>query len=204
MKGNHFVKISFLSLFLIGATLSGCRNVRTARDVTPGNPSERLDWRYGSADIRIQTTKIMGQLMNRWVKKTGCLWNGHPARLVVSQVDNCTDRYISTEMVREIFESAAADDGRFIVVVGNACDEAELDHRLDKINLSGKYNPDTLSLPGMATAPEFLVKVRITKAVRADRFYDYEDYRMTVTLYDIETQEIVDSAWDVLCKQVRR
>jgi len=56
---------------------------------------------------------------------------------------------------------------------------------------------------GNATAPEFLAKVRITKAVNSDRFYDYEDYRMTVTLYDIDTQEIVDSAWDVLRKRVK-
>ena len=39
---------------------------------------------------------------------------------------------------------------------------------------------------------------------RTDRYYTYEDYRMTVTLYDIETQEAIDSAWDVLCKKVCR
>jgi hypothetical protein len=33
--------------------------------------------------------------------------------------------------------------------------------------------------------------------------FDYEDYRMTVTLYDIETKEAIDSAWDVLSKKVR-
>jgi hypothetical protein len=44
----------------------------------------------------------------------------------------------------------------------------------------------------------------MTKAVRSDSFCSYEDYRMPVTLYDIETQEAIDSAWDVLSKKVYR
>jgi hypothetical protein len=33
--------------------------------------------------------------------------------------------------------------------------------------------------------------------------YDIEEYLMTLTLYDLETQEIVDSATDILRKKVQ-
>ncbi len=202
MKMN-LIKIATLCTVLVSA--SSCyRHIRTAEDITPGNPYEKLDWRYGAADIRIQTTKINRQLMDRWFLKTGYSCQMDKPRLIITEIDNCTDRYIPTDMIRDIFESVAIDDGRYTVVVGNAQDEYELDDLMDKISRDPKYrNPSRLQA-GKATAPEFLVKIRLTKAVRSDRFYDYEDYRLAVTLYDIETQEAIDSAWDVLSKKVRR
>ncbi|WP_068470463.1 hypothetical protein [Candidatus Protochlamydia phocaeensis] len=197
------IKLTALCALFFSAT-SCCRHVRTAEDVTPGNFCEKLDWRYGAADIRIQTTKINQQLLDRWFAKTGYHCEAGKPRLIITDIDNCTDQYIPTDMIRDIFEGVAIDDGRYTVVVGNTCDEHELDYLMNKIALAPKYDNATRLQPGLATAPQFLAKVRITKAVRADRFYDYEDYRMTVTLYDIETQEAIDSAWDVLCKKVRR
>lgn len=187
------------------ATTSCTRNVRTAQDITPGNCAyQRLDWRYGATDIRIQTMKLSRVLMDRWYAKTaydvGC---GRP-RIVLTEIDNCTDCYISTDMIRDIFESIAIDDGRFSVVVGDAHDERELDSFMSKISQDPKYANSTRLQTGQAKAPQFLGKIRITKAVTADNYYDYEDYRMTVTLYDIETQEAIDSAWDVLSKKVQR
>lgn len=184
---------------------AGCgRHVRTAVDITPGNCSEKLDWRYGAGDIRIQTTKITQQIFDRWHLKTGYECEGGKPRLIITAIDNCTDQYISTDMIRDIIEGIAIDDGRFTVVVGNASDEGELDHLMGKISCHPKYSPSSRLTSGQATAPQFLGKIRITKAVRADRFCNYEDYRMTVNLYDIETQEAIDSAWDVLSKKVSR
>lgn len=196
--------IPVLLATVLTATSCG-RHIRTAEDVTPGNfRGEKLDWRYGASDIRIQTTKLTQQLLDRWFFKTGYDYHtcGKP-RIIITQIDNRTDTYISTDMIRDIFEGAAIDDGRFTVVVGDACDELELDFHMDRITEHPKYNNSTQLQPGLATAPQFLAKVRITKAVNSDRCYDYEDYRMTVTLYDIQTQEAIDSAWDVLQKRVK-
>lgn len=201
---TRLIKIALLSSLLIGPTSCCCRSVRTAEDVTPGNFGEKLDWRYGSGDIRIQTTKITSQLFDRWYAQTGYQCDAGKPRIIITDIDNCTDQYIPSDMIRDIFESVAIDDGRFTVVVGNTQNETELDYLMDKNNRAPKYNNPTKIPTGNATAPQFLGKIRLTKAKRADRFYDYEDYRMSVTLYDIETQEAIDSAWDVLCKQVKR
>ncbi|MBA3722825.1 MAG: hypothetical protein H0W88_10565 [Parachlamydiaceae bacterium] len=197
------IKIAAICTLLV-CSVSCSRSVRTATDVTPGNVNEKLDWRYGAGDIRIQTTKITGQLFDRWYQKTGYQCDQGKPRIIINEIDNCTDRYISTDMIRDIFEGVAINDGRFTVVVGNANDECQLDYMMGKIQNAPKYNNSTRLETGKAIAPEFLGKIRITKAIRSERFYDFEDYRMTVTLYDIETQQAIDSAWDVLCKQVRR
>lgn len=199
------ILIASTALAFLASTSSCCRSVRTAVDVTPGNCScTKLDWRYGAGDIRIQTTKINRVLMDRWYAKTG--YNGEcgKPRIIITQIDNCTDCYISSEMIRDTIESAAIDDGRYTIVVGNARDEAELDSMMGKIACLPKYNNNSRLALGQATAPQFLAKIRLTKAVTSDSWYDYEDYRMTITLYDIETQEAIDSSWDVLSKKVRR
>lgn len=182
-----------------------CRHVRTAKDVTPGNcHCTKLDWRYGAGDIRIQTTKINRILMDRWYAKTGYDCRCGKPRIIITQIDNCTDRYIPTEMIRDTIESAAIEDGRYTIVVGDMCDECDLDNLMQKIACDPKYNNSSRLTPGQATAPQFLAKIRLTKAVTSDCWYDYEDYRMTITLYDIETQEAIDSSWDVLSKKVQR
>ncbi|CUI16380.1 putative secreted protein [Candidatus Protochlamydia naegleriophila] len=197
------INLAFTCLVLC-TTSCYSRHVRTAEDITPGNSCEKLDWRYGAADIRIQTTKLHKQLMDSWYAKTGYQWHTGKPRLIITEIDNCTDQYIPSDMIRDIIEGVAINDGRYTVVVGNRQDERELDYLMNKNILAAKYNNPSSLQPGQATAPQFLGKIRITKAMRSDRFYDYEDYRMTVTLYDIETQEAIDSAWDVLCKKVRR
>lgn len=199
--------IILLSLFAAIFSLSGCqhRRLRSAQDITPGNPShEKLDWRYGAGDIKIQTTKINRQLMDRWFAKTGYDCTGGKPRIVITEIDNRTDQYIPTDMIRDIIEGVAIDDGRYTILVGDYRDEKELDYLIAKISQDPKYNNSSRLLTGKALAPQFLGKIRITKAVSSDRYYDFEDYRMTVTLYDIETQEAIDSAWDVLSKKVSR
>jgi hypothetical protein len=106
-------------------------------------------------------------------------------------------------MVRDIFESCSVDDGRFAIVVGDVKDEKELDLLMQKVQTDGKYSNSSKLTAGQAKAPQFLAKVRLTKAITHQKFFDIEDYRMTVTLYDVETQEAVDSAYDVLRKQVK-
>lgn len=204
MKTRLFFLFNFFVL-LLTCTSCGCRKIRTAEDITPGNPcGEKLDWRYGATDIRIQTTKINRQLMDRWYAKTHYQCENGKPRILITEIDNRTNCYISTDMIRDIIEGVAIDDGRYTIVVGDARDERELDLLMAKVAQHPKYrNPSQLQ-PGLAIAPEFLGKVRITKAVTSDPYYDYEDYRMTVTLYDIETQEAIDSAWDVLSKRVKR
>lgn len=203
MKNRTILFASLLAMILTLTSCSG-RRVRTAEDITPGNPySGKLDWRYGATDIRIQTTKLNRQLMDRWFAKTlyNCQ-NGKP-RIIITEIDNRTDCYISTDMIRDIIEGVAIDDGRYTVLVGDMHDERELDQIMRKISCDPKYSNSSRLQPGLAIAPQFLAKIRITKAVNADQYYDYEEYRMTVTLYDIETQEAIDSAWDVLSKRVR-
>jgi hypothetical protein len=200
---KNILSLALICTLLLSAT-SCCRHPRSAVDITPGNFREQLDWRYGAADIRIQTTKINRQLMDRWYAKTGFQPNGCKPRIIITQIDNRTDQYIPTDMVRDIIEGVAIDDGRYTIVVGDAADEDELDDRMNKIMGDPKYNNCSRLTPGLATAPQFMGKIRITKAVRTDCNYTYEDYRFTVTLYDIETQEAIDSAWDVLSKRVTR
>lgn len=192
---------------LLLCSLAACqtRHIRTAYDATPGNLKEsQLDWRYGANDIRIQTTKLTRTLMNRWMYKTGysVAQSGKP-KIILTQIDNRTDMYISTDMIRDIFEGVAINDGRFTIVVGDAKDERELDSLMGKQLGAYKYQNETKLNPFKATAPEFLAKVRLTKATTTTPSYDIEDYRMTLTLYDIETQECIDQAFDVLRKHVK-
>ncbi len=195
-------------LALTALALSSCcyRHVRVAQDVTPGNNTcgEKFDWRYGATDIRVQTCKVTQTLMDRWVIRAGSLCQGEKPRIIITEIDNRTDCYISTDMIRDIFEGVAVDDGRFTVLVGDQQDELELDSVGAKIVTHPKYNDQTRIRFGNVTAPQFLAKVRITKSKTAQPRYELEDYRMQITLYDIETQEIVDSAWDVLQKKVFR
>lgn len=204
---SHRLLIQASLFVMLMAALTSCsyRSIRTAEDITPDNIGcEKLDWRYGAGDIKIQTAKLNKQLMDHWFEKT-CydIRYGRP-RLVITEIDNRTDNYIPTDMIRDIIECVAIEDGRYTVIVGDACDERELDFFMNKILHDPKYADISRIKAGKALAPQFLAKIRITKAVTADRFYDYEDYRMTVTLYDIETQEAIDSAWDVLSKRIRR
>lgn len=194
--------VSLLALFFVAEGCS-CRRMRLAQDITPGNCGEKMDWRYGATDIRIQTSKLTSQLMDRWIARTGYNCAEGKPRIVITEVDNRTDCYISTDMIRDIFEGVAIDDGRYTILVGDYQDEKELDYMIAKITQDPKYCNSSRLAEGRAIAPQFLAKVRITKAVTSDRCFDYEDYRMTVTLYDIETQEAIDSAWDVLSKKVR-
>lgn len=181
------------------------RPLYMADDVSPCNRSRtQLDWHYGSKDIQIQTARILSNLMERWYWKTGYNPNYYlKPRLIITEVDNCTDQYLSNEMIRDIFENVAASDGRFAVVVGNTDDTSELDSLMKRILNDPKYANSSRIKPNSALAPQFLVKVRITKANNFAPSYLYEDYRMTVTLYDIETQTVVDSAQDLLRKRVR-
>lgn len=193
-----------LATVALTATSCCCRRVRTATDITPGNPcGEKLDWRYGAGDIRIQTSKLNAQLVDRWIARTGYDFENGKPRIIITQIDNRTDQYIATDMIRDIIEGVAIDDGRYTVLVGDYQDERELDFMMAKITQDPKYSNSSRLTAGKAIAPQFLAKMRLTKSVTSDRYFDYEDYRMTVTLYDIETQEAIDSAWDVLSKKVR-
>lgn len=198
---NKRILLSALAL----TALAGCgRNIRTAEDVTPGNPKEKeLSWKYGANDIRIQTGKITKVLMDRWYHKTQYnLRQGVKPRIIITQVDNRTDTYISTDMIREIIESVAIEDGRLTIVVGDTKDERELDALMSKVLKDPKYSNSSILTENHALAPQFLAKIRITKALTEQKRYDLEDYRMSITLYDIETQEALDSAWDSLRKKV--
>jgi len=191
-------------LIALTLLLASCgRDIRTAQDITPGNSKETaLNWKYGLNDIRIQTGKITRELVDRWIARTNYdLAKGKP-RIIVTQVDNRTDMVISNDMIRDIIEHAAVDDGRVTMVVGDAKDEQELDQWLKKILSNPKYSKKTKLDNHEVVAPQFLAKIRIVKAITEQKRYDIEEYLMTLTLYDIETQEIVDSATDILRKKV--
>ncbi len=53
---------SLLSL----TTSCASRCVRPAVNITPGSCGEKMDWRYGATDIRIQTSRVTRQLMDKW------------------------------------------------------------------------------------------------------------------------------------------
>ncbi len=185
-------KQALLALSLI---LAGCgRDIRTAVDVTPGNTKETcLNWKYGATDIRIQTGKITKELVDRWIVRTKYdIAKGKP-RIIVTHIDNRTD----------MVEHAAVDDGRVTMVVGDTKDEQELDTWLKKITKDPKYARKSRVDTNQVQAPQFLAKIRIVKAITEQKRYDIEEYLMTLTLYDLETQEIVDSATDLLRKKVQ-
>ncbi len=193
------------ALLALALVLSGCgRNIRTAEDVTPGNAKETcMNWKYGATDIRIQTGKITKELVDRWVARTKYeLTNGKP-RIIVTQIDNRTDMVISNDMIRDIIEHVAAEDGRVTMVVGDTKDEQELDTWLKKITKDPKYARKSRVDNNEVQAPQFLAKIRIVKAFTEQKRYDIEEYLMTLTLYDLETQQIVDSATDILRKKVQ-
>lgn len=195
-------KQALLALSLI---LAGCgRDIRTAVDVTPGNTKETcLNWKYGATDIRIQTGKITKELVDRWIVRTKYdIAKGKP-RIIVTHIDNRTDMVISNDMIRDIIEHAAVDDGRVTMVVGDTKDEQELDTWLKKITKDPKYARKSRVDTNQVQAPQFLAKIRIVKAITEQKRYDIEEYLMTLTLYDLETQEIVDSATDLLRKKVQ-
>jgi hypothetical protein len=195
-------KQALLALSLI---LAGCgRNIRTAEDVTPGNAKETcLNWKYGATDIRIQTGKITKELVDRWIARTKYdLTNGKP-RIIITHIDNRTDMVISNDMIRGIIEHVAVEDGRVAMVVGDTKDEQELDTWLKKITKDPKYAKKSRVDNNEAQAPQFLAKIRIVKAMTEQKRYDIEEYLMTLTLYDLETQQIVDSATDILRKKVQ-
>lgn len=195
----------FATCGLLFMTTGCARYARTAVDITPGNISgEKLDAHYGANDIRIQTTKLNATLMDRWLAKTGYDLSCGTPRIIITCIDNCTNQYISTDMIRDIFEGAAVNDGRYTVIVGNYQDTNELNALLNKYTQDPRYSSTSKPQFGALKAPQFLAKVRITNDFNYDPYYVYEDYRMSVSLYDIETQELIDSAWDVLKKRVRR
>ena len=177
------MKLWILSLLLCTACQS--RHVRMARDVTPGNPVEtQLNWRYGANDMRIQTTKLTKILMDRWQQKTCSTLK---PTITLTEVDNRTDMYIPTDMLRDILEGVAINDGRFTMLCGDAKDERELFNR----GMQGRQ------------VPQFLAKVRLTKAHTETPGYIIEDYRMTMTLYDVESGACVDQSFDLLRKHVQ-
>lgn len=195
--------IPLVILTAVGLTACG-RNIRTAEDVTPGHEQETcLDWKYGATDIRIQTQKVTDVLMQKWwnISRADLASKGK-ARIVITQVDNRTDQYISTDMIRDIIEEVAVNDGRFTITVGDVKDSEELDTLLVKAGTDSKYRLETRAQLGQATAPQFLGKIRITKAVTHQKRYDLEHYRFSITLYDIQSQEAVDSASDTMYKKV--
>ncbi len=66
------------------------------------------------------STGAMGRMTygSRLQNSAQFLWKGGPLRqvinakknqrIIITEIDNCTDRYISTEMIRDVFESVAA------------------------------------------------------------------------------------------------
>ncbi len=197
----------YLLLCMIVLSLSSCggRNIRSASDITPNHPNtgEVLDWRYGANDLKIQTTEILKKLIDRWYEKTQYNnQNGKPS-IIITGVDNQTDTYIPTTMIRDVIEGIAINDGRFVIVAGDQGDDQELDSIMNKIQNDTKYQNESKLEGQNAKAPQFLSKIRLTKAITYHKYYDIEDYRMTITLYNIETREAVDSAWDVLRKKVK-
>lgn len=195
-------KQALLALTLI---LSSCgRNIRTAEDITLGNAKETcMSWKYGATDIRIQTSKITKELVDRWVARTHYDSARGKPRIIITHVDNRTDMVISNDMIRDIIEHVAVEDGRVNMVVGDSKDEQELDTWLKKITKDPKYSNKSRVDNHEAQAPQFLAKIRIVKAMTEQKRYDLEEYLMTLTLYDLETQQIVDSTTDILRKKVQ-
>jgi hypothetical protein len=164
-----------------------------------------LNYRYGANDIFIQTSRLAKTLMDRWFVETKYIPRSTLKPIIqFGTIENKTDSYISLEMIHDIFESVATLDKRFVVVASHSKDENELDLLLKKQIQSEKYSDVTRCIPNQVTAPRFLAKLRITKAKSAGSNFDIEDYRMTMTLYDIETQEIIDQAFDLLRKYTKR
>lgn len=158
----------FLVCVLLSVVASSCCYVHR-------NSSECVcvvvDWRYGASEMRIQTGRAAGDLMDRWFAKTGHDSDQKCPHIFVSKFNNLTDCFIPEEIVRDALEKAALDDGRFSIAVGKR---------------RGK--------------PTLLAKVSLSRDVFSGSLGDVEVYQLTIGLYDAESDTLLDSAKDVLCK----
>ncbi len=102
---------------------------------------------------------------------------GHEGKplLYIAEVDNRTDWHIDTEMLQDIFTNVAINDGRYDVTM---------------------EEPDTGDIPVLRAT------ILLTKKATKLKYFEYEDYIMTITVFDNDNQQKIDSAWDILRKRV--
>ncbi|MBB65571.1 MAG: hypothetical protein CMO81_10970 [Waddliaceae bacterium] len=197
---SSFLCLSFASLC---SACSSSTPSEPAFVIAPVEPVQKTS-RYTADDLCYQSALVAKQLIDRWENQfEKQIDKKEKPRLLINDLDNRTDVPLSHKDVSKYLDLIAAKDGRFTVKLGNTQDEQENDMMMDRYLSDPHYSTDATPDHPNGKAPQFLTKIRLSKAVTSDQVYNYEDYRLSILLYDIETQELIDSAWDVLRKQDR-
>jgi len=182
------------SLCLISASvLTGCSYTRMFSDYTPVYFEEVTESPCQPEEIQQQFAFIIGQLLDRLLtdNRYTCQ-NGKPL-FVFTGMENFSDLEISSGMILDIIEEVSIIDGRFITDGKFLKDEEELGSVINKIIRSLKCSSFYRVPDYYKGFPQFLTKITLEKNLHSECCPSYENYCMTVTLYDPYTKEEVDS-----------
>ncbi len=196
-------KLFTCGLLLLSAT--SCSLNKIAHNFSINNSRATVvDWRYGASEIRIQTCKATRTLIERWLAKTSSCQSTDCPRIIITKFKNCTDCYIPCEMIRDAVEEAALDDGRFTILMCDPKSEQKLTGCMSKTQRHPKYRYPAAPSPDGNSGPKFFGKICLTKISSTDPACQLEEYHLALDLYDAETEELVDSAQDILYKKAYR
>lgn len=154
-------------------------------------------WEYGPSIIRKQTIAILKPLIDEWYAKNGERFD--KPRILLTRINNTTGEYIASNEVRAAFQSAADDDGRFTVILEDVVDDCEFKRVTNAFDKIQKSEDEIRVKDGEKIIPDFFAKIRFQK-VKACPF---EEYWMTIALYDIETKELIGSGTNVFRRKLR-
>jgi hypothetical protein len=195
------IKILSLTAILAALPLSAqCPNCSSGSLlIEPYNYGENAQcWEYGPSVIRAQTITILKPLMDDWYAKNGERFD--KPRILLTRINNTTGEYIASNEVRAAFQSAADDDGRFTVILEDVADDCEFNRVTNAFDKIQKREDEIRVKEGEKIIPDFFAKIRFKKVEACP----YEEYWMTIALYDVETKALIGSGTNVFRRQLRR
>ncbi len=186
-------------------SFTGCRGkIHTVQDLT-GTPriGERIDWRYNAQDVRLQAKYIMKELVTRWYNNTGYKAIHHVTpHIIFAEIENRSDAFISLEAFQDVLHALSIEDTRYTVEVHNVQNERELNALISKMKENPHYAPTSKVHVDQVLPPQIFAKFYLSHEVSSGNQVEYLDYRMTITFYDFETREPIDSISDTLRKKI--
>lgn len=154
-------------------------------------------WEYGPSVIRAQTVVILKQLIDDWYVKNGERFD--KPRILLTRINNTTGEYIASNEVRAAFQSAADEDGRFTVILEDVVDNCEFNQVTNAFDKIQKREDEARIKEGEKIIPDFFAKIRFKKVGTSP----YEEYWMTIALYDVETKELIGSGSNIFRRNLK-